>query len=148
MQKHCPLFSGTRGRKCLCYVWTDLEGSSNWGKALQYGSQEHPHHFMFLWWGGPGTCPGCLPPSLCWITSRRWIYSVRDCSGSSAGKSDFSEPELVDGCSLRGRRWDALGRGLPNLVELVLGHSPVSRVGGELTAGGSSSTSVLAPGAV
>lgn len=42
--------------------------------------------------------PDCTPPSLCWIISKRWMYSVSDRSGSWVGTGDFSE---VDGGNLK-----------------------------------------------
>lgn len=42
--------------------------------------------------------PGCIPPSLCWIISKRWMYFVSDRSGSWVGTGDFLE---VDGGNLK-----------------------------------------------
>lgn len=56
-----------------------------------------------LWGVGRWLLPGCTPCSLCWITSKRWIYSVSDCSGSWGGTRDFPGAELGDGCNLQKR---------------------------------------------
>lgn len=52
-----------------------------------------------VWGAGRWLLPGCPPRSLCWITSRRWMYSVSDCSGSWGGTRDLSG--LGDGCNLK-----------------------------------------------
>lgn len=52
--------------------------------------------------------PGCTPRSLCWITSKRWIYSVSDCSGSWGGTRDLSGAELGDWCNLKKKTNDFL----------------------------------------
>lgn len=149
MQKHCPLFSCRGDNKRLHSPGNNSERSNNL-VVLQHRFQKHSDHFfMFLWQGGPGTCPGCIPPSLCWIISKRWIYSVSDRSGSWVGTGDFSE---VDGGNLLCDRWEDLEEQLTDLAELVLWHRPVSQVGGELTWTAVSCccfrVSVLAPEAV
>lgn len=45
--------------------------------------------------------PGGAPPSLRWIISKWWIYSVRECSGSWEAVRDLSDLEFGDGVDLQ-----------------------------------------------
>ena len=45
--------------------------------------------------------PGGMPPSLCWIISKWWIYSVKECSGSWEAVRDLSDLGFEGGLDLQ-----------------------------------------------
>ena len=45
--------------------------------------------------------PGGMPPSLCWIISKWWIYSVKECSGSWEAVRDLSDLGFGNGLDLQ-----------------------------------------------